>query len=146
MISIVEFMTQEHRNCDDELATVEEAANQEDWEKTQQFSEAFLNTMETHLLQEESVMFSALEEASGITEGPTAMMRIEHQQIRDLFLQLQYAVESKDKDELMDTTETLLILLQQHNMKEEGMLYPMCDNQLAGSIDELIKKMNEITV
>ena len=34
-----------------------------------------------------------------------------------------------------------MILLQQHNMKEEQMLYAMCDNVLADQADELVEKM-----
>jgi iron-sulfur cluster repair protein YtfE (RIC family) len=34
-----------------------------------------------------------------------------------------------------------MILLQQHNMKEEQMLYAMCDRVLAAQAGELVEKM-----
>jgi len=36
------------------------------------------------------------------------------------------------------------MLIQQHNMKEEGMLYPMVDQQLTAQVPDLIKKMDAI--
>ena len=33
-------------------------------------------------------------------------------------------------DEYAGNAETLLIMMQQHNMKEENILYPMCDQHL----------------
>ena len=40
------------------------------------------------------------------------------------------AVKIKDRDGILYVGETMLILMQQHNMKEEGILYPMADQQL----------------
>ena len=31
-----------------------------------------------------------------------------------------------------------MIMMQQHNMKEENILYPMCDQHLAGETPELL--------
>ena len=64
--------------------------------------------------------------------GPTAMMRMEHQQMRGLLDQIGEAMEAGDAQEAMDIGDTLLMMVQQHNVKEEGMLYPMAENILAG--------------
>ena len=37
-----------------------------------------------------------------------------------------------DTEEALDLGDTLLMVIQQHNVKEEGMLYPMAENMLAG--------------
>jgi len=34
--------------------------------------------------------------------------------------------------------ETMVILMQQHNMKEEGILYPMIDSQMGPDVEALI--------
>ena len=39
--------------------------------------------------------------------------------------------------------ETLLIMTQQHNMKEENILYPMCDQHLADVSEALIGRLQE---
>ena len=63
--------------------------------------------------------------------GPTAMMRMEHQQMRGLLDQIGEAMEAGNAQEAMDIGDTLLMMTQQHNVKEEGMLYPMAENILA---------------
>jgi hemerythrin-like domain-containing protein len=68
-----------------------------------------------------------------MTSGPTEVMRGEHRQMRDLLAQMKDALTSRDADAFSGAAETLLILMQQHNMKEENILYPMCDNALGSS-------------
>jgi hemerythrin-like domain-containing protein len=57
---------------------------------------------------------------------------MEHQQMRGLLDQIGEAMEAGDAQEAMDIGDTLLMMTQQHNVKEEGMLYPMAENILAG--------------
>jgi DUF438 domain-containing protein len=68
-----------------------------------------------------------------MTSGPTEVMRGEHRQMRDLLGQMSSGLADRDGDTFSGAAETLLILMQQHNMKEENILYPMCDNALGGS-------------
>ena len=86
-------------------------------------------------------MFPAFEQASGMTQGPTMVMRREHDQMRTLFAQIEDALQRHDEDDFLGSTETLLILIQQHNMKEEGMLYPMADEQLGGRAEQVLGEM-----
>ena len=74
------------------------------------------------------------------------MMRMEHQQIRNLLARMSDAVTRMDRDEILEVGETLLILMQQHNMKEEGILYPMVDQHLAPYREELMDRMNNVVV
>jgi len=78
------------------------------------------------------VIFPAFEQATGMTDGgPTSVMRSEHAQMRGLIEQMGVAADADNYDELVDIGDTLLMLTQQHNQKEEQMLYPMCDRALA---------------
>ena len=43
--------------------------------------------------------------------------------------------------EYFGIAETLLIMMQQHNMKEENILYPMCDQHLAEEAEELVQQL-----
>ncbi len=100
--------------------------------------------MEHHFDMEEGVLFPELEEATGMTDGPTAVMRSEHDEMRRLFEQMAMAMEARYEDEYFDTAETLLILMQQHNMKEEQMLYEMADRQLGSQNEDTLTRMREL--
>ncbi|MCB1667672.1 MAG: hemerythrin domain-containing protein [Porticoccaceae bacterium] len=141
MPSISDFMTDNHRHCDNMFAAAEQAANQEHWEEAKRATKEFLNEMELHFLMEENVLFPALEEKTGMTMGPTQVMRLEHGQMRELFEQMQQALDSKSKDDFLGASETLLITMQQHNMKEEGIVYPMSDEQFSEKSADVLEQM-----
>ena len=143
MGTISEFMTRDHRRCDVLMAEAEAAAEDHDWGKTEQLTRKYVEAMEHHFTMEEQVLFPAFEEQTGIVQGPTMIMKSEHRQMRGLMAQLQHAMERRDESEYLDTSETLLIMMQQHNMKEEGMLYPMSDEQLSG-VDKIVSEMQKI--
>ena len=144
MTTITEYMTGDHRHCDEVLATLEQAVNKGDWDEAGKLTSTFIDSMEHHIAMEEEVLFPAFEQKTGMTGGPTMIMREEHKQMRNLFMQLQYALDGKDSEEILDTTETLLVLMQQHNMKEEGILYPMSDEQLGQEAGDVLQRMQQI--
>ena len=132
-MSITTPLFQHHKHCDEIFADAEEACGGGDWAAGAEAFEVFRGQLETHFASEEELLFPAFEAATGMTSGPTEVMRGEHRQMRDLLAQMQAAVEARDNDAFGGAAETLLILMQQHNMKEENILYPMCDNALGSS-------------
>jgi hemerythrin-like domain-containing protein len=91
----------------------------------------FSTRMERHFKMEEEVLFPAFEEATGMHgSGPTEVMRHEHRQMRALLQDMSRRADAGDFDGVLDQGDTLLMVIQQHNAKEEGMLYPMADNVL----------------
>jgi hemerythrin-like domain-containing protein len=143
MTTINEFMTRDHRRCDELMAAAEDAVNKQDWATAENLTEAFQAAIEHHFDMEEQVLFPAFEQQTGIVQGPTMMMRSEHQQMRGLLFQLKDALERQEEEDFLDTTETLLVMMQQHNMKEEGILYPMSDEQLS-DVDQIIAGMENL--
>jgi iron-sulfur cluster repair protein YtfE (RIC family) len=137
MNTLTEPMHRHHKHCDDLFADAEAAANGGDWALAKESMAAFHHELETHFRTEEEVLFPAFESATGMTGGPTQMMRFEHSQMRDLLAQMEAALQKQDREAFAGAAETLLIFMQQHNMKEENILYPMCDRSLAGRNDEL---------
>ena len=136
------FFTADHRACDAIWAEVEAAVDSDDGAAARSAWERFDRSMRHHLMMEEEVLFPALENATGMHGGgPTFMMRAEHQQIRGLLDQIQTEVNGGNFDGVTDHGDTLLMLIQQHNAKEEGILYPMCDNALGGDWPALLAKM-----
>ncbi len=129
-MSISQFMTQEHRDCDTEFAEAEQAAANGDWETAEEKFMKFANDTLRHFKREEEELFPAFETQTGNSEGPTMVMRYEHEQVRGLIGKLAGAIEEKDKDAYLSLCESMMILLQQHNMKEEQMLYAMCERIL----------------
>ena len=138
------FFEQDHRDCDARWADVEELLDTEDIDTARPAWQKFDTSIRRHFAMEEEVPFPAFEAISGMGGGgPTAVMRMEHQQMRGLLDQIADAMESGDTQEAMDIGDTLLMLIQQHNVKEEGMLYPMAENMLGGHWADLAAKLAE---
>lgn len=144
MSSISQYLTAEHHHCDDLFAQAEEAASRGAWREAKEGFERFRLSTETHFDMEEKVLFPAFENATGMTLGPTQIMRMEHRQMREVFEQMAAAVGREDADEYLGQSETLLMLMQQHNLKEEQILYRMADQTLADQSDALIGSMQAL--
>lgn len=143
-MSINAYMTEHHRHCDEPFAAAEEAVSDGRWPDAIAEFEKFRDDMEHHFAMEESVLFPAYESETGMDAGPTAVMRSEHEEIRRLMTQLEMALQGEDEDSYLGTSETLMIMLQQHNMKEEQMLYPMADRVLGDSADTILEEMKAV--
>ena len=143
-LSLKEFFALDHRRCDEKWAEVEAAAQAGDVELEKEKWRTFQSQMLRHLRMEEEVMFPAFEQASGMTDGgPTFVMRSEHDQMRGLLDQMDAAEDGGDHDELTDVGDTLLILIQQHNQKEEHMLYPLAEQALAAEWASIRERLSE---
>jgi len=138
---ISEFLNDEHRQCDEAFASAEAAVDSGDVEAAREHFQRFSATMERHFAAEEDLLFPRFEALTGDAGGPTAVMRDEHAQMRALFGNMGLALEAGDGGDFLDQSETLLILMQQHNLKEEEMLYPMLDQVLAGESEVLLDKL-----
>jgi len=141
MTTISDFLIPDHHFCDGLFATTEAEVAKGDWGSAFAGFSHFHKSMKHHFAMEEEVMFPAFENRTGITQGPTSMMRNEHCQMTDLLSQLADAVEVKDRESFLGDADTLLILIQQHNLKEEQMLYRMADQVLEGQLDEVVGRM-----
>lgn len=139
-MNIKQFMAQDHKDCDLLFATAENAAAKNDWDNASQAFNEFVQAMERHLGIEEQELFPAFEQETGVLTGPTEMMRMEHDQMRVLFAEMKYAMEQKSGEDYLGIADTLLIMMQQHNMKEEQMLYNMMDQHLTNDFSHWQKK------
>ena len=125
------FFTEDHRRCDAIWARVETALDAGDTEAAKSAFAEFDRALRRHLAMEEEVLFPAFEAATGMRgAGPTAVMRHEHQQMRGVLDQMAQAAGSGEVDDLVDYGDTLLMLIQQHNLKEESVLYSMSDRMI----------------
>ena len=143
MAQITQVLPAHHKHCDELFSLAEEAAQNGDWPACEEANGRFARELRGHLEAEETLLFPAFEDATGMRHGPTQMMRLEHEQMRDLVGQLETAAAARDADTFSGVAETLLILMQQHNMKEENILYPMCDQALGAQVDELSARVSQ---
>ncbi len=143
MQTITAFLSADHRACDELLAVVEHALADGRWEPAQAAFERFREGMLHHFGAEESLLFPRFEQSTGIYRGPTQVMRAEHLQMRQLLDAAAAALAARDADDYSGNAETLLIMMQQHNVKEENVLYPMCDQSLAAELATLLGELQQ---
>ncbi len=143
MDTIRDLLADHHRQCDDLFAGVEQAIDMGAWEQAAAEFSLFSTCMQQHFSAEESTLFPAFEARTGMTMGPTAVMRSEHAQIRELMAAAAAAIAARNADDFSGYAETLHIMTQQHNMKEENVLYPMCDQHLAAEATGLVDQLRE---
>jgi len=138
MTTIDELLTAGHRTCDRCFAEAEEAVADKDWSRAEDAWKRFLRELDRHITGlEEEQLFPAFEELNG-AQGPTRIMRMEHDQMRILAGRIRAALADQDQAAVLGLAETLMLLMQQHNMKEEQILYPLLARSLASAADILV--------
>jgi hemerythrin-like domain-containing protein len=142
--TISSFLTKDHRDCDEVFAEMENEVALENWNEANKKFVEFNNDLEHHFGMEEKVMFPAFEQKTGMMGGPTAMMRMEHEQMRHVISQMKKDLDDKNKNHFFGLSESLMMIIQQHNMKEEQMLYAMADNHLGAHSAEVVQQMRAL--
>jgi len=139
-----QILPRHHKHCDDLFVAAEESVQRGDWVAAAPAFARLHDQMRAHFKAEEDLLFPAFEAATGMSEGPTQMMRYEHEQMRSLLSQLAEACAAHDSEGYAGAAETLLMLMQQHNMKEENILYPMCDQALGAEAEQVGAKVGAL--
>lgn len=145
MSTIGSYLSDDHNACDDLFAAAENAVAVKDWTKAREHFDRFHASMRRHFAMEEDVLFPAFEARTGMSGGPTFVMRAEHQQMNGLLGEMNSALSQRDAKTYLGLSETLLMLMRQHNMKEENILYPMSDQALADEQADLLDRMGSLT-
>lgn len=97
----------------------------------------FDSRLERHIHWEEEILFPAVEgERPELIHGPGQVMRMEHEEIRRLKKSAVECLKKSSNDSSMfgqagALLEQVLHVLQDHNMKEEQIYYPMADSLLS---------------
>ncbi|MEJ5210382.1 MAG: hemerythrin domain-containing protein [Burkholderiales bacterium] len=141
METIRGYLGADHARCDEAFAQAEAAVAGGDWERAAAHFAGFHAAMARHLAMEEEVLFPAFEAATGNSSGPSRVMRAEHEDMRELLAAMGEALARRDREAYAGAAETLLVLMEQHNLKEEQILYPMCDRLLARESADLLARM-----
>lgn len=134
--TITEYLHNDHKRLDAILEMVDKQAKAEDYPSAVCCYAEFSCGLTHHIDREEHVLFPVFEKATGMTQsGPTVVMRAEHAEIRHALAQLAQALENKDATGYEAARGSLMGVLAPHNVKEEDILYPTCDNLVGGDRD-----------
>lgn len=143
MPTIAEYMSAEHRACDESFAIAEQAALAGNWSDAETAFNKLRTGLSRHFRMEENELFPALVSAGG-PGGPVQMMRMEHAQMNTLVDQMAGTLTHRDAQGYGGLSETLLMVMQQHNLKEEQILYPIADRVLASQREALLGRMQMV--
>lgn len=145
MDTICDYLQFDHKRCDDYFMRAENHISQHNWTEGDASFRLFQDALKQHLRMEEKILFPAFEQAIRNSEGPIAMLRMEHRLIRGILDRMSDAVARMDAVEFLIHSETFTLLLQQHSLKEEEILYPLLDKILflSAKRDQIIHAMAE---
>jgi len=140
--SIMQIMESHHKHCDSTYVHAENVLGEGKNDLGMELMRSFIWNMELHFAREETILFPAFEEQTGMTtSGPTQVMRMEHEQIRGVLKEVSDCLNEGNVQRIFDLSEAMLILIAQHNSKEENVLYPITDKYLGQEAEDIARKL-----
>ena len=128
MTTVKDFMGGDHDRLDD---IFQQFQKEPDVEKAKHFFKEFKTGLQRHIVWEEEILFPLFEEKTGMRDsGPTAVMRMEHRQIKEILERIHDQLKAGKKNTTFMESE-LLRVLGEHNDKEESILYPWIDKEVS---------------
>lgn len=141
MQSITDHLSFDRQRCDALFAQLAGAIDDRDAVCAQSAYTAFLRAMQRHFAMEDAILFPAYERASSSGLEVTHLMRIEHEQMRELLERIAGALHDPQLRGSAAAAADLQTLMQRHNFKEEQILYPLLDRSLQGKAGELLDRI-----
>lgn len=129
MNRILDLMGEDHNRLDEIFKEFQGIKNN-DYSKAKMLFSEFKTGLQRHIVWEEEILFPLFENRTGMhNSGPTAVMRMEHRQIKEFLEKIHDKIVKKDT-KTNDLERGLIEVLIAHNRKEENILYPWIDNTL----------------
>jgi len=130
MNNVLSFMGQDHDRLDGIFQQFKGSETGDPYTLRPLFHE-FKTGLQRHIVWEEDILFPLFEEKMGMhDDGPTAVMRQEHRQIKSYMEQIHDALGREPWDSIRGISDSLTRVLTDHNTKEESILYPWIDEAL----------------
>lgn len=126
-MSVSDYLESDHVRLDRMLKQVERLLAARDLAGSASLFGEFAGGLNRHIDAEEQVLFPEFERRTGITGGPTTVMRAEHLEIRSWMARVAERLEANDATAARSAIAQLTAALSDHNMKEEHVVYPMTD-------------------
>lgn len=141
--SVTSYLQSDHERLDAIVPVVIRLANEGSFAEARRRFGEFACGLGWHIDVEEQVLFPAFEGLTGMTRGPTTVMRMEHVEIRERMGQVTSALAAGDAAATVAGLGALTAALGAHNVKEEQMLYPMTDRALGTpeAREKLVRKV-----
>ena len=138
-----EFLGEDHRRLDAILRHAAVLAHAGSFVDSRASFAEFRCGLERHIEIEEQILFPWFEKETGTSGGPTAIMRLEHLEIRRLMNTIGGSLRAEDLASLLEAIRGFTNLLEEHNAKEEDVLYPMADRALDDDRErnEIVQRM-----
>jgi uncharacterized protein (DUF2249 family) len=128
--TVTSYLGADHDRLDGIVPEVERHARASAFAEARACFAEFACGLDWHIDVEEQLLFPLFEAKTGMTHGPTTVMRAEHVDIRAAMKRVEGALAAGDLGAMNDAMGQLTGILASHNAKEERMLYPMLDNAL----------------
>ena len=142
--TITSFLSADHRHADALLGDAVQHEQRPTGGSRARRLAAFRGALETHMKLEEQVLFPAFER-TGSDAGPTAVMRHEHRQMLQMLDEMTHVAASQAGERFDVLAPAFTRIIDTHSMKEENMLYPMCDRVLDATTSETLREtLNEL--
>jgi len=122
--SILQIMESHHRHCDSTYVHAENVLSEGKNDLGKELMRSFIWNIELHFAREETILFPEFEKKTGMTGGPTQVMRMDHEQIRGVLKEVSDCLNEGNLQRIFDLSEAMLILIAQHNSKEEIFFTP----------------------
>ncbi len=145
--TIADFLEADHRRLREVWNDCRHGVHVCDLTRIRARSAEFALGLRRHIRMEEQILFPALEQRTGMQGmGPTAVMRMEHREIENVLEWLSVIGEAENCATIKQTAEGRLdsasALFENHDFKEEKILYPMADRMLkSDEVGQLLLKM-----
>jgi iron-sulfur cluster repair protein YtfE (RIC family) len=141
MGEINSYLSEDHRELDELFASLEEAVASGD---AMVAYEKFYEDLTNHFSKEEIVLFPMLNDVASEANEMLRSLEMEHEQQREMLFKMRKALEKGDKDVFFALSETLLILMQQHNLKEESSIFTLADQHFGQEASYVIGRMRSV--
>lgn len=134
MPTLTECLQSDHRRLDAIFVECKALASAGSFPAAALRFATFAQGLSRHIDAEEEVLFPALAAWMPDAAGPTHVMKLEHERIREVMAAIAGAFEKRDaawKGLALELEE----VLGAHNLKEERVLYPAADESSQGAPD-----------
>ncbi|RZI42047.1 hemerythrin domain-containing protein [Herbaspirillum sp. HC18] len=143
MDTICEYLKFDHQRCDDLFERVETSIAERNWKDGIHRFRLYDNLMRQHIRMEEKILLPAFAQAMAGSAGPISMLQAEHVRIHGLIERMWEAIREFNAIDFALHAETLTLLMQEHTMKEDDMLYPLLDRALGANSAKIVRAMAE---
>lgn len=128
--TVTGYLQADHRRLDAIVEAVERLADAGSFGDARMRFDELACGLGWHIDVEEQVLFPFFEAKTGMTRGPTTVMRVEHKDIHERMQRVTAALDARDSALTREALGELTTVLSSHNLKEERMLYPMTDRAI----------------